>query len=516
MAILEADVVAMSERRNGARPRSERTPADDFAERQVLGGLLIAGIKPQLTGKPSSGRKELAEVRSILTETDFRRPSHRELFAVICDLADRGEAVTPATVTAELPAAAREALGNLDLMVADVESYGATATHARRVAELARRFDLGVAATELRDAAVDGDEDRLSKALGDIARTASQSASVSIWGDVAAVMRGEYEPVRPIWLRRSDGACLVYPGQSHWLMGEPGKGKSWVALHLMAEVLNAGEKAVYLDWEGNEALVGERLRALGVSAEVAANSFAYVRPGAYPASTKAAIEARVSEWDAAVVIIDGVAKALTARGANEDSAPEVLRWWDDVITPLTEIGAAVVALDHVTKEREGRGMWARGSGAKLGEVSGAAWMVVPRQNFSRQQGGRIDLKQAKDRIGYNAADGDVVASISFDPTDNGAVLSVKVEAPLSGTTAPEWLPTEMMEQVSLLLEAANVPLSQNRIEKTVTGKATTARRAVKALTEAGHVSMEPGRGGSFMYRLREPYRQPKEGASATP
>lgn len=507
MALAEVD--ALTERHNGTV--DARIPADDFAEQQVLGGLLIAGVKPQVTGRPSSGRRQLAEVRSILSLSDFHRPSHGELYRVICDLADSGEAVTTSTVKHRLAPWVSEALGNLNVLIATVDSYSATATHARRVADLARRRELMGAAIELREAAVDGDEDRLAKTLRAVTQTASLSAPVSIWGDVAAVMRGEHDPVRPTWLRRSDGACLVYPGQSHWLMGEPGKGKSWVALHLTAEVLIAGSKAVYLDWEGNEALVGERLSALGVSADIVANSLAYVRPGAYAAPTKAAIETRVSEWSASVVVIDGVAKALTASGANEDSAPEVLRWWSDVITPLTDTGAAVVALDHVTKEREGRGLWARGSGAKLGEVSGAAWMVVPRQNFSRQQGGRIDLKQAKDRIGYNAADGDLVASISFEPADEGAVLSVKVDPPNNEAKGSDWQPTEVMERISRLLESTGLPLSGRSIEQSVTGRGATVRDGLKQLVHLGHVRMVP-KGAGHAYSLREAYRQPTEEA----
>lgn len=65
-----------------------------------------------------------------------------------------------------------------------------------------------------------------------------------------------------------------------------------------------------------------------------------------------------------------------------------------------EHGAAVVVLDHVTKQEEAS-RYARGSGAKL-QLVDVAFMVEPITPFRRDQGGLLKLTVSKDRRGYLA------------------------------------------------------------------------------------------------------------------
>ena len=68
----------------------------------------------------------------------------------------------------------------------------------------------------------------------------------------------------PTLLPRTDGVCLLYAGRVHSLTGEPGGGKTWIALHLIADTLTAGGTAMLIDYEDTPASAVSRLRTLGV------------------------------------------------------------------------------------------------------------------------------------------------------------------------------------------------------------------------------------------------------------
>src|SRR5690606_4938868 len=50
--------------------------------------------------------------------------------------------------------------------------------------------------------------------------------------DLDPILDGTHELPVPTICLRSDGAGLIYPGRVHSIAGEPGGGKTWVALHV--------------------------------------------------------------------------------------------------------------------------------------------------------------------------------------------------------------------------------------------------------------------------------------------
>ena len=50
-------------------------------------------------------------------------------------------------------------------------------------------------------------------------------------------------------LRRSDGEVLFYDGKVNWVFGEPGSGKSWLALYVVQESLLRGQRTAFWDFE---------------------------------------------------------------------------------------------------------------------------------------------------------------------------------------------------------------------------------------------------------------------------
>lgn len=474
-----------------------------------------------LLGSVLEREDEAWPAASTLSSADFAWPSYQRVFGAMQALADQGRAIGPISVADEL----RMADVLHEVWMHDTRAEGIAAMwglsspgvagwrQATVYVDIVRRHAVERRVAEASDRALDaakrGDLDAASDALEMATTAISSGSSTSLLGfeDVAPAMRGEEAEVAPEMLVRDDGQALIYPGLTHWLMGEPGKGKSWLALHAVAEVLGDDGVAMYLDWEGNRRIVGSRLRALGVSADVASERLLYLRPPAIDRVRSAALAGEARRRDVRLVVCDGVAKALARQGLNEDKAPEVLAWLELVVNPLAEAGAAVLMLDHVTKDRDGRGMWARGSGAKLGEVSGAAWLVVPRQGFSRHQGGRIDLLQAKDREGYVAADGSIVASVAFMPSDGGNSLSVRVRAPES---AGEFRPTGYMERVSRALEGLPDGISSNALCKVVRGRRDVVLAALDVLVSEGHAERRTGPRNSQMLRSVRPFREVEE------
>jgi hypothetical protein len=464
------------------RPAQRVPPHSAEAEEALLGAMLLT-------------REALAEGLAHATADDLYRPAHARLFAAMGALHARGEPVDPVTLRAEMRPADLEGLGGagalVSLMAACPSTSGAW-RYAGIVARAAARRRAIAALAEATEAAYAGDDEGAYAALEAAADGLSGGTGRALaYEDVAAVLRGEVDPLVPTILRRSDGVALVYPGLLHWLMGDPGKGKTWVALHATAEVLADGGTAVYLDWEGNRRIIGSRLAALGLTADVVGRGLLYLRPPYITGDIVSSLAREVADRGAELVVCDGVAKALQRQGYNEDSAPDVVAWLGLVADPLTEAGAAVLCLDHMAKDPDGRGLWARGSGAKLAEVSGAAWVIRPRRPYSRGQAGRIDLVQAKDREGQVGADGAV------DPP-----------APLAQTPSGRARRTGYMERVSRALEqpAAGVGVSRRWIEDNARGKREFVREAIDALVEEGHVRVVHV-GQTMHHHLARPYRE---------
>ena len=96
--------------------------------------------------------------------------------------------------------------------------------------------------------------------------------------DLGPVLEGEQVGEPPTILERTDETCLFYAGKLHAIHGEPEAGKGWIAMRAVAEVVERGEHAVYIDFEDDAGTAVERLRALGVSDEPIADRFHYVRP----------------------------------------------------------------------------------------------------------------------------------------------------------------------------------------------------------------------------------------------
>jgi hypothetical protein len=232
---------------------------------------------------------------------------------------------------------------------------------------------------------------------------ADSDGGPSSWApvDLTAYLDGTYKPDEPTLLRRSDGQPLLYAGKVSALYGESESGKSWLAQCAAAEVLTAGGRVLYLDFEDSPGAVTDRLLRLGVALDDAARRFLYVQPERNLSSPgdRAAFEQLLSS-NLTLAVLDGVTDAMGVFELKIKDNDDVATFMRDLPRRLArDTGAAVVMVDHVTKDREGRGRYAIGGQHKLAAIDGAAYTVEVRDPLGRGLSGVVDVRLGKDRPG---------------------------------------------------------------------------------------------------------------------
>lgn len=245
-----------------------------------------------------------------------------------------------------------------------------------------------------------------------------------------------------------DGA-LLYPEGIHWLFGESGSGKTWVAMHAVASVLKTGGTALYLDYEDNLAACLERLAALGVDDEQV-TLLAYVDGHNTNVQDIAANLALGESFT--ISVIDGVTTALNEFGVSGRNEDEVTKWADAIPRSMT---GAVMCIDHVVKDKDARGGYAIGSQAKKNVVTGASYEVVCDVPLGKGKAGRVRAILRKDKRGsVHVSVGEVAARLEFTSSPDGTVMAVR---PLSErqTDAPTVTDAPAVMLVAAVLEAAH-------------------------------------------------------------
>jgi hypothetical protein len=325
--------------------------------------------------------------------------------------------------------------------------------------------------------------------------------------DLSTILDGTYIPEAPTMMARTDGFCLLYLGRCHSFHGESESGKSLVAQAQAANVLAEGGRVLYIDYESDAPAVVGRLRELGASAEAIRTRFHYIHPEVSPFSRDVETEAWMgllgNRYDLAV--IDGVTDALGTNGVKSNDNDDIAGWYRRIPRPIAKrTGAAVVLIDHVTKDPDSRGRFALGGQAKMNALDGAAYTVEVTKALGRGLKGSVSLRVAKDRPGgvrghcgsFRAIDRtQEAARVTVDSTTPNRIV-VTVEAPQGAATEsgepPQFRPTFIMEKVSRFLMVAGGEISQNKLRDGVSGKATVIDAAVRILTAEGYVGEKAG------------------------
>jgi hypothetical protein len=335
----------------------------------------------------------------------------------------------------------------------------------------------------------------------------------------------DFKPIEPV-LYRVDGAKpLLYAGMSHAFIGEPGRGKSMLGQKLLVEMAGDGQTALFVDLEKDYLAFRERIRALGATKETAGRIGYWRLTRGLTDKAVDRIVAFCAEWRVSVVVIDSVGRALSRAGLDENSNDDVRRWYDGCVEPLLRAGLTVVLIDHFKKpsgdgsSRGGSpspaGRYAKGAGAKLDVITGAAYGVEFVKPFSRVQSGMAKVITAKDNNGTRC-EGEVACEVLVEPHDGGARIDMQLVSPKPLPTNADGSKryTYLMEQVSKFVEAAETPPSLTVVETSVSGAAIRVRAAVEVLITEGFLTQQVGPRNAKLLTSAKPYREAQDSLTA--
>lgn len=460
---------------------------------------------------------------------DFYRPSHGHIAAAMWELyeEDPGRSADPILVAELL-----RRHGLLETVVdprellaiqAATPATSNAARYAGIVHDLATLRRLIGTAGEIAEhgyARPDDVHDAVTRAQAMVADVAANNGSRSYssldFGDVAALLAGDLPTIETDFLTRSDGQSLLYAGRMHMIHGEPTAGKTFIALLAALEILRMGGAVVYLDYEDSLAGIVGRLLSLGADPADVGARFHYVKQdGPFGAPEKLELAALLRSANPDLVIIDSIGEALSRDGLKEDQASDVITWIEKLPRWITRTGAAALILDHVKKDRESRGRWSRGSGAKLGAIDGSAFEAITVSGFSRHKAGRVDLKVAKDRHGTFEL-GAIAATINVTPYADGERLVLELVPHEVVRSTDVFRPTATMRRISEEIERARVPVSAKSVRLLVPGaKPKTVAEALARLISEGWVTTYRN-GSTELLRVIRPFTEDETAPGAPP
>lgn len=324
--------------------------------------------------------------------------------------------------------------------------------------------------------------------------------------DVAQVMRGlkdgTYEPITPtVGTIVGSQKALFYKGFVNGLAGESGSGKTFVALVAAQEELHAREHVIFVDLEGNPAVIAERITTLGVPEDLVAEYFHYIRPDEpYGPSAAEIVALLLDQLRPSLVVIDSTGEAMSMDGVDPNKDEQVAMWFRRMPAKIAAAGPAVTLVDH-TPKAAGAHNYAIGSQRKRAAISGAQYILEAKVGFSKNKSGLAAIRCVKDRHGTHTP-GTVVAN--FEVT---AGESMKIVAVPERVADNPFRPTSIMEKVSRLLEVSPEPLSTSVVVKEVGSKKQHVLTALSVLLDEGYISSRSGSRGANLYSSVRVYRQ---------
>jgi hypothetical protein len=325
----------------------------------------------------------------------------------------------------------------------------------------------------------------------------------SSWFPKPLDLEGTEEEPPPAFLARNDGHRLFYRGKVNALLGESESGKTWVALHAVAQCLQVQERVIYIDFEDSGKGILSRLRSLGITDKQLAN-FTYANPDEnLQLEQRHDLVEALAQQNPDFIVVDGVNAGMTLLGLDLTNNRDATMFSQSLLKPLTMSGAAICTIDHVTKSKEGRGNYAIGAQAKRADINGVAIAVEVVQPFGRGMTGELNLKVTKDRPGHvraNSKDAKIAGRVVIKSTAEGMVTMI-IESPEMSS----FRPTRIMESVSMLIEVK--PMSKNAIEKATDGANDTVRAALDCLVKEGFATFSHGPRNALIITSVKPFRQ---------
>lgn len=334
--------------------------------------------------------------------------------------------------------------------------------------------------------------------------------------DLTAILDGTYQPPQPTVGKRDDGIGLFYAGRIHSTIGESEGGKTWYALLASAVELARGNAVLFVDFEDDPGGVVGRLLTMGVSPKHIAEHFAYIRPETPLTDgwNRLDLGQALGDLKPTYVTVDGITEGMAMHGLELKDNTDVATFGRNILRPIAESGAAVNTLDHVVKDKEGRGRYAIGGVHKLNGINGAVYVLENRAPFGTGVTGKSTVRIAKDRPGQlrrhalpHSSGMHWFADFTLQSHDE-TFAEASLATPIA--QVGPFRPTGLMKKVSDALAGAPEPLSVRGVQDRVTGNNEAIRAALARLIDEGFVAVDSGPRGARNHRLIKPFQEARE------
>lgn len=373
---------------------ADATNDDDGAETRIVEAVETT-LKRLREGKPAAGFGKLAEI--------IGEPAVKQARVILAEIESAAglPSRTSGSLSVEKIAAAVE---GRDVRTPSTAPQ-TPATHGERK-ERTRPAD----ATEY------GDDTDHPEALPSLARDPLEEREGS-WQavDLDPYLTGQVQTIEPTIMEREDGQALMYPGRLNMLYGPSEAAKSWISLFTCVQLLERGERVIYLDLEDEPVNTLERLRLMGASPDDLRTGFSYVRPEEPLAPMQrtrwgekeptgqgevnmALFSKLLEETDPALIVADGMTVLYGLHGldSNDSVQTDIITSW---LKSLTRNGrTTVLVVDHTAKNPS-RGSMPIGSQHKVSMVQGTLLQTFPVRQPMPGAIGEIELIVLKDRPG---------------------------------------------------------------------------------------------------------------------
>ncbi len=312
---------------------------------------------------------------------------------------------------------------------------------------------------------------RVRTRLLDVQRAATPSLGSS-WQseDLRGVLAGTNLIDPPSVLARDDGVSMLYRGRVNAFFGEPEAGKTLLAQLAVVQEIAKGNCVVYVDYEDSKESAVERLRALGAKDDDIAEYFIYFdaqHPILDDQAEEVLSELIAQRGPVTLAVFDGVTAAMAMGQLDPNDGSDVTRFYGAAPRWFAGKGATVLLLDHVAKDKMGRGRWAIGSERKVSAIDGAAYTLKTVRTFGRGRAGKVQVTIAKDRPGYvrqHEGQGQTIAIFEPRSIDDGKI-EVRLLPAEQASEDGSFRRTIYMDRVSKVLETASGPLTARAVRE---------------------------------------------------
>lgn len=332
--------------------------------------------------------------------------------------------------------------------------------------------------------------------------------------DVGAMLgqidRGEVEKIMPTVCATASGQCLFYRGRINTLFGESGSGKTWVSLLATKQEIEAGNHAVFIDFEDDLASALLRLLAIGTDQDAIRQRFHYVQPEEKISKrVRKELVANLADLGPTLVVIDSTGESLAVEGKNPNQDEEVALWLRVLPKACTRSGAAVVVVDHVTKAADGNSSPIGSQRKKAGVF--AMFRVETVEAFAKGVAGSARVVAMKDKAG-NFRSGDAVAVLHASPGVGEDLDLYLEESAKDSDLLVGGYDERLFTKICDALQTAHdesiddewVGAGVNIVASLVSGNASKTRHHLKHLVRLGNVKREK-KGQAMLHTLVSPY-----------